>query len=134
MKKIIAISAICIALVGAFAFTANQVTPQWPAGISTPLTIGQGTTALTISNNMNHVSSITTLTANATISVTASSALKAGAQMLLVVKTNSVETVSFTGSNIAAPTFTGVAGKTFAQGFIYNGSKFYPVSDKVQVD
>ena len=134
MKKTIGIIAIVASLIGAFAFTSNQVTPMWPAGISTPLTVGQGTTALTISNNMNHVASVPTLTANATISVTAASSLRAGAQMLIVVKTTSVETVSFTGSNIAAPTFTGVAGKTFSQGFIYNGSKFYPTGEAEQVD
>lgn len=134
MKKIIAIAAICIGLLGAFAFTSYQVSPVWPNGTSTALTIGQGTTAVTISNNMNHVSSITTLTANATLSVTANSKLRAGAHMLLVVKTQTTSTMAFTGSAIAAPTFTGVAGKTFSQLFIYNGTKFYPAGAVLQVD
>jgi hypothetical protein len=134
MKKSIAIFAIIASLIGAFAFT-YQTTPQWPNGVSTPLTIAvTGTTALSIGNKMNHVASVPTLTGNITVSVTAATGLKAGALMSLTVKTTSLETVTFAGSGIAAPTFTGVAGKTFSQGFIYNGSKFYPVGTKVQVD
>jgi hypothetical protein len=133
MKKSIAIFAIVASIIGAFAFT-YQTTPQWPNGISTPLTISTGTTALTISNKMNHVASVPTLTAASTISVTAATGLKAGALMSITVKTQTTSAISFAGSSIAAPTFTGVAGKTFSQGFIYNGSKFYPVGTVVQVD
>ncbi len=134
MKKSIAIFAIVASIIGAFAFT-YQTSPQWPNGISTPLTVAvTGTTALTISNKMNHVASVPTLTGNITIDVTAASGLKAGALMSLTVKTTSLETVTFSGTGIAAPTFTGVAGKTFSQGFIFNGTKFYPVGTKVQVD
>lgn len=133
MKKTIAIIAIVTALVGAFAFTSNQVTPQWPNGISTPLTISTGTTALTITNKMSHVASVPTLTAASTISLTAGTGLKAGAIVSIAVKTATTSAISFAGS-AAAPTFTGVTNKTFAQGFVYNGTSFYPVGTVVQVD
>lgn len=143
--------AIATGLIGAFAFAPTakaeasekkveyadnlQINPLWPSGNATNLTVAaSGTTALEISNRMNYVGTVTTLTANATLSITAATGLKAGSQILLVVKTTSLETVTFTGAGIAAPTFTGVAGKTFSQGFIYNGSKFYPTGTKVQVD
>lgn len=132
MKKSIAIFAIVASLIGAFAFT-NQITPQWPNGVSTPLTISTGTTALTISNKMNHVASVPTLTAASTISLTAASGLKAGAIVSIVVKTSTTSAISFAG-NVAAPTFTGVTNKTFAQGLVYNGTNFYPVGTVVQVD
>ena len=133
MKKSIAIFAIVASLIGAFAFT-YQTTPQWPAGNSTPLTIATGTTALTISNKMNHVASVPTLTTASTISVTAATGLKAGAILNITVKTATTSVISFSGSAMAAPSFTGVTNKTFNQGFIYNGSKFYPVGLAVQVD
>lgn len=133
MKKIIAISVICIALIGAFAFTSNQITPQWPNGVSTPLTISTGTTALSISNKMNHVASVPTLTAASTISLTAATGLKAGAIVSIAVKTATTSVISF-GGLAAAPSFTGVTNKTFSQGFIYNGSYFYPCGTVVQVD
>lgn len=134
MKKTIGIIAICASLIGAFAFTNYQTTPQWPNGISTPLTIAvTGTTALTISNKMNHVASVPTLTANATVSLTAATGLKAGAIVSLAVKTTSTETTTFAGA-IVAPVVTGVVGKTWAQSFIYNGTYFYPCGAKIQVD
>ena len=134
MKKSIAIIAIVSALIGAFAFTANQVTPQWPNGVSTDLTIATGTTALTITNKMNHVATVPTLTAASTISVTAGTGLKAGAILNIAVKTATTSVISFSGSAMAAPSFTGVTNKTFSQGFVYNGSKFYPLGLAVQVD
>lgn len=133
MKKTIGILAICITLIGAFAFT-NQINPQWPNGVSTPVTVAvTGTTALTITNKMNHVASIPTLTANATISVTAGTGLKAGSILMLAIKTTSTETTTFAGS-IVAPVVTGSAGKTWAQSFVYNGTNFYPCGAKIQVD
>ena len=90
-------------------------------------------TAVTVINNMNHVASIPTLTANINFSVTASSQLKAGAMIMLAVKTTSTETTTFSGS-IVAPVVTGVAGKTWSQTYLYNGTNFYPCGAKIQVD
>jgi hypothetical protein len=132
MKKSIAIFAIVASLIGAFAFT-YQTTPQWPNGISTPLTIATGTTALTISNKMSHVASVPTLTAASTISLTAATGLKAGAIVNIAVKTATTSAISFAGA-LTAPTFTGVTDKTFTQSFVYNGSKFYPMGEVDQID
>lgn len=127
MKKLIAL----IAILTCFSVEAQT----WPTGKSTTITItaAGGTQSYTISNDMNHVASIPTLTANLTISVTASSQLKPGAQIILVIKTNSTETTTFAGS-IVGPVVTGVAGKTWSQAFLYNGTKFYPQGAKIQVD
>ncbi len=119
----------------AFTFCLSEVKAQiWPYGNATALSPGVGgTTAITVSNNMNYVASIPTLTANLTLSVTASSQLKPGAVMLLTIKTTSLETVTFTGA-LAAPTVTGATLKTWSQAYIYNGTKFYPAGAKIQVD
>lgn len=113
---------------------ATAQTYKFPTGASTAITIvNNGTTTFTATNNMNHVASVTTLTANATFSVTASSQLKAGAIIMLAVKTTSTETTTFAGS-IVAPVVTGVAGKTWSQAYLYNGTNFYPMGAKIQVD
>jgi len=126
MKKLISLIAIF------FAFACNAQT--WPSGNSTALTLDVGgTTSLTITNKMQHVASIPTLTANLTINVAVSSQIKAGAIMLITVKTTSTETTTYSGS-IVAPVVTGVAGKTWSQAFIYNGTNFYPCRAKIQVD
>lgn len=126
MKKLISLIALFVAF--------NVNAQVWPYGASTALSPGVGgTTAITVSNNMNHVASIPTLTANLTLSITVSSQLKAGAQIMLAIKTTSTETTTFAGS-IIGPVVTGVAGKTWAQAFVYNGTNFYPQGAKIQVD
>jgi len=74
-----------------------------------------------------------TMTANATLDLTVDSEVKAGAKVYLILKTNGTETFAF-GTGIEAPTITGVAGKTQTQGFVYNGTNFYPLGAKIQVD
>lgn len=106
----------------------------WPSGNATTFTVANtGTTSVTVSNNMTYVASVPTLTANATLSLTAGTRLKAGAMVLVAVKTTSTETTTFVGQALA-PVVTGVAGKTWSQAFIYNGSYFYPCGAKIQVD
>ena len=113
---------------------ATAQTYKFPNAASTDLTIAtSGTTAVTVINNMNHVASVPTLTANINFSVTASSQLKAGAIILLTVKTTSTETTTFSGS-IVAPVVTSAAGKTWSQAYLYNGTNFYPMGAKIQVD
>lgn len=130
MKKIIALSVFCLA----FLATEIKAQVQWPAAKATSITIAtSGTTALTISNNMNYVASVPTLTADITLSLTPTSNLRAGAMVLVAIKTTSTEVTTFAGS-IQSSTVAGAAGKTWTQGFIYNGTKFYPVGTKQQVD
>lgn len=121
----------------AFAFCLSEVKAQtWPFGAGTnmtSLTAAGGTVVVNITNQFTYMGTVPTLTANATLSLTASSYVKAGAILLVNVKTNGTETTALTGL-LSAPTVTGVAGKTWTQGFIYNGSKFYPMGAKIQVD
>ena len=131
MKKIVSILAI---------FTALSVNAQTTKVINYPFGAAQaftcatsGTVAVTISNQLAYVSAVPTLTAAATISLTAASTLKAGAMVLLTVKTTSTE-VTTLGGSILAPAVTGVAGKTWSQAYLYNGTNFYPCGAKIQVD
>jgi len=130
MKKIASLIAIC----ACFVFTNVNAQVQWPAAKATSITIAaSGTTAITISNNMSYVATAPTLTAAATISLTAGTGLKAGAIVFVAVKTTATEVTTFAGSAIA-PAVTGAAGKTWTQGLIYNGTSFYPLGAKIQVD
>lgn len=92
-----------------------------------------GATAVTISNAQSMNKTIPTLTGNATLTVTADAELKDGAILSLMIKTTATETFTFAG-DIVAPVVTGVAGKTWSQSFVYNGTKFYPCGAKIQVD
>ena len=67
-----------------------------PFGAAGILTIAAtGTTAATISNQVTYVASKTTLTGNATLNLTLSSELKAGAMLHLEVATTATETFTF---------------------------------------
>lgn len=130
MKKIL----ILFALISAINVEAQSV--KWPFGSATDmtsLTAAGGTVVVNITNQFTYMATVPTLTANATLSLTASSSVKPGAILLINVKTNGTETTALTGL-LAAPTVTGSAGKTWSQGFIYNGTKFYPMGTKIQVD
>jgi len=130
MKKLLSILAI-LAVVSVNAQTTKVI--NYPFGAAQSFTTAtSGTLAVTVSNQM-AVMSAPTLTAAATLSVTASSNLKAGAFMLVAVKTTSTEVTTFAGA-VVSPTVAGVAGKTWTQGFLYNGTYFYPVGTKQQVD
>lgn len=136
MKKLNSILFLIAAFVCFSVTTTQAQSVKWPAGAATDMTsitAAGGTVAVTITNQMTYMGTIPTLTANATLSVTAPSYLKPGAILLVAVKTNGSETFTFAGA-LAAPTVTGSAGKTWTQGYIYNGTKFYPMGAKIQVD
>jgi hypothetical protein len=128
MKKLLLVLSVAFAL-----NVSAQKVISYPFGAAQSFTAAtSGTVAVTVNNQM-AVMSAPTLTAAATLSITASSSLKAGAILLVAVKTTSTEVTTFAGS-VVAPTVTGVSGKTWTQGFIYNGSAFYPMGAKQQVD
>ena len=130
MKKILSLLAF-VTVLSVNAQTSKVI--NYPFGAAQSFTTAtSGTLAVTVSNQM-AVMSAPTLTAAATLSVTASSNLKAGAFMLVAVKTTSTEVTTFAGA-VVSPTVAGVAGKTWTQGFLYNGTYFYPVGTKQQVD
>ena len=105
-----------------------------PFGDAAAITIVAGATngTQTISNQLTIINT-ETLTSNLALALTAGSELKAGAIVQLVAITNGTETITFS-ADIVAPVITGSAGKTVAQSFVYNGTKFYPCGAKIQVD
>lgn len=107
---------------------------KYPFGAADTLTIAAtGTTAATITNQETYVSTLPTLTGNATLDLTIDSEVIAGAKLHLKVKTTATETFTF-GTGIDAPTVTGVAGKTWCQSFWYDGTTFLPCGAKIQID
>lgn len=105
-----------------------------PFGAAGTITIeATGTTAATISNAITYVETLPTLTGNATLNLTLSSELNAGALLHLKVKTTATETFTF-GTGIDGPVVTGVAGKTWCQSFWYDGTIFLPCGAKIQID
>lgn len=130
MKKLLTILSI-VTVLGVKAQTTKYI--SYPFGAAQTFTAAaSGTVAVTINNQM-AIMSAPTLTAATTLSLTAGSNLKAGAIVLVAVKTTSTEVTTFAGA-VVSPTVAGVAGKTWTQGFIYNGSYFYPMGTKQQVD
>lgn len=91
-----------------------------------------GTTALTIADQLTVITT-PLLTGNATLNLTIGAQVKDGAMLFIVCSTTATETFTF-GTGIEAPVVTGVAGKTWSQGFVYNGTAFFPMGAKIQVD
>lgn len=92
-----------------------------------------GTTAFTIKEQETLNSVLPTLTGNATLNLTISSEVRAGAKLHIKVKTTATETLTF-GTGIDAPVVTGVAGKTWCQSFWFDGTVFLPSGAKIQID
>jgi len=88
--------------------------------------------AITINSNATIITTAS-LTSNATLDLTIASNVEAGAVLYIKAKTNGTETFTF-GTGIDAPTVTGSAGKTWCQGFFYNGTTFLPMGAKIQID
>lgn len=134
MKKIVAILSIAFSLLATQ--SKAQAAPLYPFGAPstiTSITASGGTVAITANNSLVYVSSIPTLTAALNLSVTAGSKVKPGALLFVVIKTNGSEVTTFSGA-VTSPTVAGSAGKTWSQGFMYTGSKYYPIGTKQQVD
>ena len=112
---------------------ANDV--KYPFGnASTASLTATGAQAITITDQMTFIDGVTTqATGNRTINLTIKEGVKAGATIHLRNKTNGTETTTF-GTGMTAPTLTGVAGKTFVQKFIYNGTSFFPTGASLQID
>ncbi len=92
-----------------------------------------GTTALTITNQDSYVATPVISTGNCTINLTLDSQLTAGAKLKLQGKGTGTETITF-GTGIVGPVITNVAGKTWAQEFWYDGTRFIPTGAKIQID
>lgn len=107
---------------------------SYPYGVIDSETIAAATTTAAITIDAQETIITTeTMTGNCTLNLTIDSEVKAGAKIYLIFKSNATETFTF-GTSIEAPVITGVAGKTQTQGFVYNGTNFYPLGAKIQVD
>ena len=108
---------------------------KYPFGLADEQALtATGAQALTIDDNMTVIDGVTVeATGNRTLNLTIDSEVKKGARILVKSKTNGAETTIF-GTGITAPTITGVAGKTFTQGFTYDGAAFLPDGLSVQID
>lgn len=108
---------------------------KYPFGLADSKALtATGAQALTIDDNMTVIDGVTVeATGNRTLDLTVDPELKAGARLLVKTKTNGTETTIF-GTGITSVTVTGVAGKTFSQGFTYDGAVFTPEGTSVQID
>ena len=92
-----------------------------------------GAQAVTITKSYTIIDGVTTAaTGNRTLNLTVTGAPQ-GALILVKTKSSGTETLIF-GTNVTAPTITGVAGKTQTQAFWFDGTGFYPTGTFVQVD
>lgn len=116
-------------------FTVNAQKVNYPFGSAQGFTVAPTSTlaAVTATNQMIYMSAVPTLTANVTLSVTVSSSLKAGAILMVAIKTTSTEVVTYGGA-LKSLNDTGAVGKTFGKAFIYNGTYFYPMGAKQRID
>lgn len=93
-----------------------------------------GAQAITIGNYVTVIDGDTVpATGNRTLNMSVNSDVEPGALVHIRSKTAGTETTIF-GTGITAPTITGVAGKTFTQSFIYDGTTLKPVGLSVQID
>lgn len=132
MKKIL-IAAILLLSLNSIGQTSGAVTLKYPFGTASTCILDTNSTTVNIVNNVTYVSTVTNLAANATLNITVSSKITAGAILHLRVKTAASQTVTF-GTGIDAPVVTGSAGKTWCQSFWYDGTTFYPCGAKIQID
>lgn len=108
---------------------------KWPFGLGETLVLSAtGAQALSIDDNLTIIDGVTVeATANRTLDLTIDSEISLGARLLVKTKTNGTEDTIF-GTGITSVTVTGAAGKTFSQGFTYDGTVFTPDGTSVQID
>lgn len=108
---------------------------KWPFGLGDSVTLtAAGAQALAIDDNLVIIDGVTVeATSDRTLDLTINSEIKLGAMILVKSKTNGTQDTIF-GTGITAPTITGVAGKTFTQGFKFDGTTFLPEGLSVQID
>ncbi len=73
------------------------------------------------------------LTGALLLNLTIDAGVKKGALLYLKVKTTDTE-VTTLGTGITGPTVTGVAGKTWVQTFVFDGTAFVAAGVKQQID
>lgn len=112
---------------------ANDIKHPFGLGETETLT-ATGSQAITIVDNFTLIDGVTVeATADRTIDLIVDAEIGIGARILLKTKTNGTEDTIF-GTGITSVTVTGVAGKTFSQGFTYDGTAFLPDGTALQID
>lgn len=107
---------------------------QWPFGVADviePATL-TGAIAVTIENRFS-ILKTGLLTGNATLNLTIDPQVEKGAQLLVLSKTTATETMT-PGTGMTGPVYAGVAGKTKAQLWVYDGTTFKPTAVAFQID
>jgi hypothetical protein len=93
-----------------------------------------GTQAISIVNQYTIIDGVTNqASGNRTLNLTIDASVTAGAKIFLKSATAGTQT-TIAGTGFTFPTITGVAGKTFTQEYVYDGSTFYPTGTAVQVN
>jgi hypothetical protein len=93
-----------------------------------------GDQTVSVTNALTFIDGATTqATGNRTLILSIGSEVKAGAIILLTCKSNGTETLTFS-TGITDAVHTGVAGKTFAGAYMYNGTVFLPMGELQQID
>ena len=114
---------------------AGAVTIGYNQGkVATAALTATGAQAITVADQYLFIDGATTqATGNRTIDLTIADGILAGARIFVKSKTNGTETTIF-GTGIDSATITGVAGKTFCQEFVYDGTSYKPAGASVQID
>lgn len=79
-------------------------------------------------NTNNTVITTQSLVDNVVLNLSIGSNVQAGAALFINCTTDTTETFEF-GDGIEAPTITGIATKTWSQGFLYDGTSFNPIAE-----
>jgi len=104
--------------------TGEQQQADAPAANSFAMT-ATGAQAVTITSQETIIDGVTVeATAARTINLTINAAVQAGARIHVRSKTNAAELLTF-GTLMTAPKIRGVAGKTYAQSFTFDGTDFF---------
>lgn len=105
-----------------------------PFGAGSVITLlATGTSTVAVSDQETYIASAVTATGNCTINLTIDSKVTPGARLYLQVTGTGTETITF-GTGIVAPVVTNAAGKTWTQGFWYDGTRFLPMGAKIQIN
>jgi hypothetical protein len=107
----------------------------WPWGAAdTQALTATGAQAITVTDMCTVLDGVTTqATGNRTFNLTIGSGVRIGALLFLKSKTNGTETNVF-GTGFSATTVTGEAGKTYCQGFMYDGTTYKPLGGASKID
>ena len=106
-----------------------------PVGLATAFELtAAGDQDITIVDDLTIIDGVTVeATSDRTIDLVIDSEIKAGAVILMKIKSNGTEDTIF-GTGITNLNLAGIAGKTTVQAFMYDGTVFLPMGTQDQID